>query len=107
MSQTQLVNRVRELREARKWSQAELAQRTGLSRPGISAIESQRLVPSVEAALAIAAAFQCRVEDVFRHSTASRVAACDWAEKRSMFPLRYWTAQIESQTWAFSVDHSA
>lgn len=106
MSSKSLVNRVRTLREARAWSQAELAERTGLSRAGISAIESQRLVPSVEAAIAIAAAFQCQVEDVFQRPPTSRAAECDWAETPSVFPLRYWTAEIEKRTWAFPVNHS-
>jgi molybdate-binding protein/DNA-binding XRE family transcriptional regulator len=106
MSQKSLVNRVRALREAREWSQAELAERTELSRAGISAIESQRLVPSVEAAIAIAAVFECRVEDVFHRPTASRTAECSWAEAPTVFPLRYWTAEIEKQTWAFAVNHS-
>jgi DNA-binding XRE family transcriptional regulator len=44
-------NRVRPYRESRGWSQAELARRAGISRAAVSAIEVNRLVPSVTAAL--------------------------------------------------------
>ena len=50
----------------RGWSQEQLARRSGLSRAGISAIETDRLIPSAAAALALAAALDCRVEDLFR-----------------------------------------
>ena len=61
-----LENWVREQRTRRGWSQEELARRSGLSRTGIGAIETGRLVPSAAAALALATAFDCRVEDLFR-----------------------------------------
>ena len=60
-----LSNRVREERLRRGWSQDVLAARAGLSRAGVSAVETSRLVPSAAAALALAAAFGCRVEDLF------------------------------------------
>ena len=50
----------------RGWSQEELARLSGLSRAGVSAIETGRLIPSAAAALALAAALECRVEDLFR-----------------------------------------
>src|SRR6202030_4317371 len=56
-------NRVRAYRRERNWSQADLAQRAAISRTAVSAIEINRLVPSVAAALALAAAFGCTVED--------------------------------------------
>ena len=60
-----LQNRVKALRLGRGWSQAELAQRAGISRAAVSAIEIERLVPSVAAALALAEAFGCRVDALF------------------------------------------
>ncbi len=66
MSSAEIVkNRVKAARLARGWSQDELAHRSGLSRSGISAIEIERLVPSAAAALALAKALHCRVEDLF------------------------------------------
>ena len=61
-----LENDVRAYRDRLGWSQDELARRSGLSRAGISAIETGRLVPSTGAALALARAFGCTVEDLFR-----------------------------------------
>ena len=63
--QRQLQNQVRAYRIGRGWSQEELAVRAGISRAGVSAIEMGRLVPSASAVLALAAAFECRVEDLF------------------------------------------
>ena len=73
-----LTNRVRTCRIARGWSQDELAARAGISRAGVSSIETNRLVPSTSAALALAAALDCRVEDLFQLGSA---AACEaaWA----------------------------
>ena len=49
-------NRVKQHRLAKGQSQAELAMAAGISRTGLSAIEVQRLVPSVATALALAPA---------------------------------------------------
>ena len=62
----QFENDLRDRRTLRGWSQEQLARRSGLSRAGISAIETDRLIPSAAAALALAAALECRVEDLFR-----------------------------------------
>lgn len=58
-------NRVRQRREARALSQVILAERAGLTRQSLSAIEAGRATPSVEVALRIARALDCRVEDLF------------------------------------------
>jgi DNA-binding XRE family transcriptional regulator len=60
-----LPNRTRNCRLSNNWSQAQLAELAGISRAAVSAIEQNRLVPSVSTALALAAAFQCSVEDLF------------------------------------------
>lgn len=60
-----LLNRLRTLRNTRGWSQQLLAEYTGLSRAEISAIETGRLVPSTSAAINLAAALDCHVEDIF------------------------------------------
>jgi len=65
MTSPSLLNEVRNFRDRRDWTQEDLAQRTGLSRPEISAIETSRLVPSASAALALARAFGCAVESIF------------------------------------------
>ena len=58
-------NRIKVLRAERQWSQAELAERVGVSRNSINAVENGRFVPSLTLAFAIANEFGLRVEDVF------------------------------------------
>jgi molybdate-binding protein/DNA-binding XRE family transcriptional regulator len=65
MSDTRFENSVRMHRTAAAWSQQQLADRAGLSRAEVSAVETGRLVPSAAVALALARAFGCTVEDVF------------------------------------------
>jgi putative transcriptional regulator len=51
------ANRVKEARQMRGWSQGQLADKADISRIAVNAIEIQRLVPSVAAAMAPAKAF--------------------------------------------------
>ncbi len=89
----ELENDVRDRRTLRRWSQEELARRAGLSRAGISAIETGRLIPSAAAALALAAALECRVEDLFRlRGAGPREPSWAWSPGRE--PCRYWKAEV-------------
>lgn len=63
------VNRVRERRVERSLTQAQLAERAGMSRTAVTAIEGAKLVASVATALSLAAALECTVEDLFRPSS--------------------------------------
>jgi len=58
-------NRVRELREARGLSQAELGQKIGVSRQTIYAIEIGKYDPSLPLAFRIAETFARRIEEIF------------------------------------------
>src|SRR5262245_4026627 len=98
-----LDNRVRSRRQARGWTQGELAEAAGLSRTGVSAIEAGRLVPSVAAALGIAQALRCTVEDLF--GPRSEAGAVDFAWLPSAFPCRYWLADVGSRTLAFPLEN--
>ncbi|MDI3298016.1 MAG: substrate-binding domain-containing protein [Bacillota bacterium] len=60
-----LRNRLRQQRLAAGLSQQELARRAGLSRQTVSGLEAGRYAPGVEAALRLARALACRVEDLF------------------------------------------
>ena len=60
-----MKNRVRELREARGWSQLELGDRLEVSRQTIIAIEKEKYDPSLPLAFDIARLFRCRIEDIF------------------------------------------
>ena len=58
-------NRLRELREARGWSQGELAERLEVSRQTVNALETGKYDPSLPLAFRIARLFERRIEDVF------------------------------------------
>src|SRR5262245_26812706 len=96
-------NRVRSRRQSRGWTQNELAEAAGLSRTGVSAIEAGRLVPSVAAALGIAQALRCTVEDLFGQKSAR--GAIDFAWQPAAFPCRYWLAEVGNRTLAFPLEN--
>jgi putative transcriptional regulator len=58
-------NRLRELRGERNWSQAELAERAGVSRQTINAIETEKYDPSLPLAFTLARIFKLKIEDMF------------------------------------------
>ncbi|WP_372017154.1 helix-turn-helix transcriptional regulator [Pseudoxanthomonas sp. 10H] len=58
-------NRLRELREARDWSQGVLAERLDVSRQTINALETGKYDPSLPLAFRIARLFGLQIEDVF------------------------------------------
>ncbi len=65
-----MKNRLRLLRAERSWSQAELAERLGVSRQTINAIEKLRYDPSLPLAFDIARLFGLSIEDVFEPADA-------------------------------------
>ena len=66
MARSPISNRVRELRfHAGEMTQQELADRVGITRQTIVAIEKQSYSPSLELAFRIARVFGRTVEDVF------------------------------------------
>jgi putative transcriptional regulator len=58
-------NSVSELRANRGWSQGELAERLGVSRQTVNAVERGRYEPSLSLAFAIAQLFGRRIEQIF------------------------------------------
>lgn len=58
-------NRLKVLRAERGWSQADLAERLGISRQSINAIETGRYDPSLPLAFRIAAVFGQPIEAIF------------------------------------------
>jgi len=66
MSNTyRVMNRVKDLRVARGWTQEQLADATGVSRQSINSIENDRYVPSLPLALLFARVFRCATDDIF------------------------------------------
>jgi putative transcriptional regulator len=64
-----LGNRLREVREERGWTQAELAARIGVSRKTVNTIENRVFVPSTLIALKLARALELPVEELFSISS--------------------------------------
>ncbi len=60
-----MKNRLKELRTAREWSQAELADKLAVSRQTINAIETEKYDPSLPLALKIGKLFKLPVEEIF------------------------------------------
>ncbi len=60
-----MKNRIKVLRAERDWSQADLAERLGVSRQTINAIETEKYDPSLPLAFKIAGLFALRIEDIF------------------------------------------
>lgn len=60
-----MKNRLRVLRAEYNWSQAELAERAGVSRQTINAIETEKYDPSLPLAFKIARLFGLPIEQIF------------------------------------------
>ncbi len=99
-----LTNHVRRLRMQRGWSQAELAERTGLSRSGVSAIEQGALVPSTAAALALAGALEARVEELFALAAGHAPRRAEWAWEPAGPDAPSWRATVGERTFRYPVE---
>lgn len=62
-----IQNRIKVLRAEREWTQADLAQRAGISRQAVISIEKYKYTPSLELAFKIAEVFQVSINEVFEH----------------------------------------
>jgi len=62
---TLIKNRVKVLRAERDWTQADLADRVGISRQAVISIEKYKYIPSLELAFNIAKAFNVSITEVF------------------------------------------
>jgi putative transcriptional regulator len=60
-----MKNRVRELRSTKEWSQSDLADKLGVSRQTINAIETEKYDPSLPLAFKMARLFKLAIEDMF------------------------------------------
>jgi putative transcriptional regulator len=58
-------NRIRVLRAERAWSQAEVADRLGIARQTINALETGKYAPSLPLAFKISKLFAKPIEDIF------------------------------------------
>lgn len=62
-----IYNRIKVLRAERDWTQADLADRVGISRQAVISIEKYKYTPSLELAFKIAEAFGVSIDQVFKH----------------------------------------
>lgn len=60
-----IENRIKVLRAERDWTQADLADRVGISRQAVISIEKYRYTPSLELAFKIAETFGVPIDQVF------------------------------------------
>jgi putative transcriptional regulator len=60
-----MKNRLRVLRAERDWTQADLAERLGVSRQTIHAIESEKYDPSLPLAFKMSKLFEMPIEKIF------------------------------------------
>lgn len=97
--------RLKEYRSGRGWTQGELARRAGVSRAAVSAIEINRMVPSVAAALKLAACLECTVEDLF--GRARPAAENEWAWAPHAPHSRYWQAEVAGRVLYFPCEETA
>lgn len=67
-----MKNRLKVLRAERDWSQGELAQRLGVSRQSVNAIETGKYDPSLPLAFRIARVFDLSIEAIFEDETAAQ-----------------------------------
>jgi molybdate-binding protein len=66
----------------------------------------ERLVPSATAVLALAVAFDCRVEDLFSFASDSD-GEPKWAWEPKVDPCRYWHAAVHGQTLIYPIEATA
>ena len=65
-----MKNRLRVLRAERDWSQADLADRLGVSRQTVNAVETEKYDPSLPLAFKVARLFNLAIEQVFQDDAA-------------------------------------
>jgi putative transcriptional regulator len=75
MTATVITNEIRRLRfEHREMTQQELADRIGVTRQTVNAIEAGKYSPSLEVAFRIAKVFALRVDEVFQFAQATKAS---------------------------------
>src|SRR5436190_18210807 len=62
-----MKNQLRELRAAKEWSQSELAEKLGVSRQTVNAIETEKYDPSLPLAFKVERLFKLPIEKIFEH----------------------------------------
>lgn len=95
-----------QVRRERGWTQEALAATSDVSRAEVSAIETGRIVPSVAAALRLAAALGQSVEQIFGPQSPPRPVPWAW-EPPAAGDGRTWKAAVDGRTIAYPVELTA
>jgi putative transcriptional regulator len=77
-----MQNRLDQLRNRHNLSQRELADKVGVTRQTINAIEGDRYDPSVELVFKLAVFFECPVENIFEPNVAVETTVNDREENK-------------------------
>lgn len=101
-----LATAVRSVRLGKGWTQDELARRSGVSRAGVSAIESGRLEPSTATALSLARALETPIDRLFWLPDDRGPAALDWAIEPAGGRGRAWRAVVGGRERLYPVEPS-
>jgi putative transcriptional regulator len=75
MGELTVRNTIRVHRAMRGFTQADLAERAGITRASVNAIEGGRMIPSIFLALKLASALDVSVDDLFSLSAEGRPAS--------------------------------
>ena len=67
-----MKNRLKVLRAERDWTQANLADKLGVTRQTVNAIEKGKFDPSLPLAFKIARLFESSIEDIFKDAQESK-----------------------------------
>ncbi|MDX9851670.1 MAG: substrate-binding domain-containing protein [Anaerolineaceae bacterium] len=102
--QFQAVSFVKEFRQARGWSQDQLADRIGVRRQAIYDIESGRYLPNTAVALRLARQFRCRVEDLFKEEETPGDASIQMVHDHWTAHSRICVANIRGRLVGFALD---
>lgn len=94
-----------QLRRDRHWTQADLAERSGVSRAEVSAIETGRHVPSVAVAMRLARGLGVSVEQAF--GGRAEVPAPQWAWPAVPGDGRAWQASVGARVLLYPVEPTA
>jgi putative transcriptional regulator len=62
-----MKNRIRVFRAERRWSQADLAERLGVSRQTVNAVENGKYDPSLPLAFRLSVVFEQPIEEIFQY----------------------------------------
>ena len=99
------TTRLKEFRGERGWTQASWRGAPGSRARAVSAIEINRLIPSVSAALKLAACLECTVEQLF--GTAPAVQNVEWAWLPTTQQSRFWQAEVAGRLLLYPCEETA